>query len=226
MEILTRRFLLRDFVESDRSAFLDYQADPRNLAFYSPNESSPDHPLRLFEMFQAWAGERPRLNYQLAIVQRQKPYALVGCCGLRGRSFAAGEMELGLELAPTYWGHYAYAIEVGRALLDFGFRELQLDAISGPTISANIRIAKLAKWMGAEVVAIRPGAEWMSDCARRRLRQRGWSEVHWRIAREQWHRSTTASRWSIESKMLLMVGESVHSLGNTNEFNYSTNCAG
>jgi RimJ/RimL family protein N-acetyltransferase len=37
-------------------------------------------------------------------------------------------MELGIELAPNYWGRYAYAIEVGRALLDFGFRELRLNA--------------------------------------------------------------------------------------------------
>jgi [ribosomal protein S5]-alanine N-acetyltransferase len=181
MEIMTKRFLLRDFVESDQSAFLDYQADLRNQAFYRPNGSSPDCALRLFEIFQAWAGERPRLNYQLAIVQRQEPYALVGCCGLRGMSFLAGEMELGLELAPAYWGRYAYAIEVGRALLDFGFRELQLDMISVQTVSANTRIAKLAEWMGAEIVAIRPGAAWMSD--------HGWSEVDWRITREQWNRS-------------------------------------
>ena len=55
-----------------------------------------------------------------------------------------GEMELGLELAPAYWGHYAYAIEVGRTLLDFGFRDLQLDTISGSTVSANTRVTKLA----------------------------------------------------------------------------------
>jgi [ribosomal protein S5]-alanine N-acetyltransferase len=195
MEIVTKRFLLRDFIESDRSAFLDYQADPHNLTFYDPNDSSPDRASRLFDRFQAWAGERPRLNYQLAIVQRQEPYTLVGCCGLRGMSLAAGEMELGLEIAPAYWGRYAYAIEVGRALLDFGFRELQLDVISGSTVSANTRIAKLVEWMGAEVVAILPGAAWMSD--------RGWSEVHWRIARSQWHRS----------------------LGKTNELNYSTDFA-
>lgn len=178
MEIATKRFLLRDFVKSDRSAFLDYQADPRSLAFYGPNESSPDRALRLFEMFQAWACDRPRLNYQLAIVQRQEPYALIGCCGLRGISFAVGEMELGLELAPNYWGHYAYAIEVGKALLNFGFRELQLDVISGPTVSANTRIARLVEWMGGEVVAIRPGPDWMRD--------RGWSEVDWRMTRSQW----------------------------------------
>jgi RimJ/RimL family protein N-acetyltransferase len=68
MEIATRRFLLRDFVESDRAAFIEYQADPHSLTFYDPNDSSPDRALRLFEMFQAWAGDLPRLNYQLAIV--------------------------------------------------------------------------------------------------------------------------------------------------------------
>jgi len=110
-------------------------------------------------------------------VQGRKPDVLVGCCGLRGGGCNAGEMELGIELAPNYWGRYAYAIEVGRALLDFGFRELRLDVISGSTVSANVRIARLAEWVGAEVVAVRPGSRWMSE--------RGWSEVDWRITREQ-----------------------------------------
>ncbi|AFZ05086.1 hypothetical protein Osc7112_0481 [Oscillatoria nigro-viridis PCC 7112] len=182
IKIVTKRFLLRDFVDADRSPFLEYQADPRNQTFYEPAQSTPDRAARLFEMFQAWADDRPRLNYQLAIVQRQEPYALVGCCGLRGELCETGEMEFGLELAPAYWGRYAYAIEAGRALLDFGFTELDLKAISGSTVSANTRIARLAEWIGAEVVATRPGSSWMSD--------RGWSEVDWRIARAQWEHRT------------------------------------
>lgn len=184
MEIVTKRFLLRDFVELDRFPFLAYQADPRSQIFCKPSPGSLEHVTRLFETFQTWASERPRLNYQLAIVQRHEPYTLVGCCGLRGSGCDTGEMELGIELAPTYWGRYAYAIEVGRALLDFGFRELQLDIISGSTVSANTRIARLAEWIGAEVTDIRPGAAWMSD--------HGWSEVDWRITQEQWNRSDTA----------------------------------
>uniref|UniRef100_B8HSQ3 N-acetyltransferase domain-containing protein n=1 Tax=Cyanothece sp. (strain PCC 7425 / ATCC 29141) TaxID=395961 RepID=B8HSQ3_CYAP4 len=183
MEIGTRRFLLRDFVELDRPSFLDYHTDPRSQIFYPPSDANLQQATRLFDTFLKWAADRPRINYQLAIVQRQEPEALVGCCGLRGVQCPVGEMELGIELSPAYWGRYAYAIEVGRALLDFGFRELQLDVISGSTVSANTRIAKLAQWIGAEVVDIRPGATWMSG--------RGWSEVHWRITRERWHRSTT-----------------------------------
>jgi ribosomal-protein-alanine N-acetyltransferase len=178
MEVTTARFLLRDFVEADRPAFLAYQADSRNVAFYGPDEARPEHAAHLFETFQAWASERPRLNYQFAIMQQQEPQALVGCCGLRGAGRAAGEAELGLELAPDYWGRYGYAVEVGRALLDFGFGELKLDVISGSTVSANARTARVAEWFGAEVVAIRPGSSWMSV--------RGWREVQWRITREQW----------------------------------------
>ena len=183
MEIVTKRFLLRDFVKSDRLPFLNYQADPRNLIFHRSEESSPEQAARLFELFQTWAANRPRLNYQLAIVHRQEPYALVGCCGLRGKSCQSGEMELGIELAPIYWGRYAYAIEVGRALLDFGFRDLNLDTISGYTVSANVQIAKLAEWSGAEVVAIHPGKSWM-------LHRRGWSNVEWRLTKEQWKQRT------------------------------------
>jgi ribosomal-protein-alanine N-acetyltransferase len=178
MEVTTARFLLRDFVVADRPAFLAYQADSRNVAFYGPDEATPEHATRLFDTFQAWAVERPRRNYQFAIVQRHEPHALVGCCGLRSAGRQAGEAELGLELAPDYWGRYGYAVEVGRALLDFGFGELRLNAISGPTVSANARIVRLAEWFGAEVVSIRPGPSWMSA--------HGWSEVHWRITRERW----------------------------------------
>ncbi|MBD1873841.1 GNAT family N-acetyltransferase [Nodosilinea sp. FACHB-131] len=185
MEIVTKRFLLRDFVELDRPSFLDYQADPRSQAFYEPGDAGAEQATRLFDTFLGWATDRPRINYQLAIVQQQEPEALVGCCGLRGAQCPAGEMELGIELAPNCWGRYAYAIEVGRALLDFGFRELKLDVISGSTISANKRIARLAEWIGAEVVAIRSGSPWMSE--------RGWKEVDWRITKEQWeHRIAPA----------------------------------
>jgi [ribosomal protein S5]-alanine N-acetyltransferase len=183
MEIVTQRFLLRDFVESDRSPFLEYQADPRSQIFYEPSEAGVENSARLFETFCTWAVEQPRLNYQLAIVQRREPYALIGCCGLRGKEGNAGEMELGIELAPDYWGRYAYAIEVGRALLDFGFRELNLDVISGSTVSANVRIARLAEWIGAEVVAIRSGSPWMSE--------QGWSKISWRITSVQWNRRIT-----------------------------------
>lgn len=131
--------------------------------------------------------QQPRQNYQLAVVLRCEPYSLVGCAGLRRTGFPAGQAEFGMELAPDYWGHHAYAVEVGHALLDFGFRELGMRLITGSTVSANSRIARLAGWFGAEIVSTRPGPEWMAA--------RDWSNVDWRVTREQWDHRATHRRW-------------------------------
>ena len=180
MEIMTPRFLLRDFTEAERPGFIAYHADPRYLALSGPDEADPQHSQRLFQTFRDWTSEQPRRNYQLAILQRQEPQALVGCCGLRGAGCEVGKAELGIELAPAYWARHGYAIEVGRALLEFGFGDLGLQEIYGVTVDANARIARLAEWFGAEAVATRSGAAWMSA--------RGWNETEWRITRDQWRR--------------------------------------
>ncbi len=80
MEIVTKRFRLRDFQTSDTQAFEAYHSDPRFLEFYGEEESKPDHAHRLIEMFMGWAEETPRQNYQQAIVLRKETQSLVGCC--------------------------------------------------------------------------------------------------------------------------------------------------
>jgi ribosomal-protein-alanine N-acetyltransferase len=176
MELLTSRFLLRDFMASDRAAFLAYQQDPRYLELHGADEAAPSHAEALFETFKRWGSERPRRNYQLAAARRHEPTSLVGCCGLRMQDCGQGRAELGVELAPDYWGRYAYALEISRALLDFGFDELGLTEIFGVTASAKDRVARLATWFGATVTARRPGPLWMQA--------RGWTEVEWRITRQ------------------------------------------
>lgn len=152
MELLTARYRLRDFTAADRSAFIAYHADPRMGA--------PERPEALLDRFAAWAAERPRSNYQFAIVERQAPHGLLGCAGLRGA-------ELGIELAPPHWGLYRCAIEVTHALLRFGFDRLGLPAIHGVTTAGNTRVARLARWFGAAVSADGEAVTW-------RLTAAGW----------------------------------------------------
>lgn len=179
-EIVTRRFLLRDFTDAERPVFLAYQADPRLLAFHGPDEAGPEQAERLFDLFREWATEEPRRNYQLAILRREEP-TLLGTGGVRGAGCEPGQAELGIELAPDFWGRHGYAIEAGRALLAFGFGELGLEEIRGRTVSANARVQRLAEWFGAEVVAAHEGNPWMAE--------RGWNEIEWRISRERWERT-------------------------------------
>lgn len=68
METITPRFRLREFTEAER----------------------------LFQTFRDRTSEQPRRNYELAILQRQEPPALVGCGGLRGAGCEVGKAELGI----------------------------------------------------------------------------------------------------------------------------------
>jgi [ribosomal protein S5]-alanine N-acetyltransferase len=185
MEIVTQRFLLRDFIEDDVPAFEAYHADPRSLEFYGADAAILDHAQELLELFTHWASEHPRRNYQLAIIQRKEPHLLVGCGGLRSADFEARQAELGIELAPNYWGRYGYAIEVMHALVEFGFGSLGLKKIYGRTVSANARIARLVSAFGA-VAIVRPTPAWMAA--------RGWSRIEWQITREQWERGRLTGR--------------------------------
>ena len=184
MEIVTKRFLLRDFVDSDESAFLAYQADPRMLEFYGEEEAKPGHARELLDTFRKWAQERPRAttsSQSSVATNHGGSWAAAGCAA----DTAAYTTELGIELAPQEWGRHGYAIEVLRALAKFGFDELGLSEIHGSTVSVNVRIARLASSLGA--VATRQATPaWMTA--------RGWSRVEWRVTREQWEKGGARSR--------------------------------
>ncbi|MFC6634074.1 GNAT family N-acetyltransferase [Microbulbifer taiwanensis] len=177
MQISTKRFLLRYFEDAEVSAFVAYHADPRSHEFYGIEHRDPEHARKLLKLFKDWAEEVPRLNYQLAIIRRDVTQPLIGCCGLRTGESEPGRAELGIELAPDFWGRYRYALEIIQALVEFGFNKLGLREIYGGTVSENRRIARLAESLGA-TAEVKPGPAWMVE--------RGWYQVEWRISRAQW----------------------------------------
>lgn len=178
MEIVTRRFLLRDFIKEDEPSFFAYRADPQYAEFCAPEEVAPSYTRELLSLFGQWAAERPRRNYQLAVVDRRNSQELIGCGGLRCEGYGSDRAELGIELAPQFWGRYAYAIEVANALIEFGFHDLGLQEIRGITVSANLRIARLAHRYGFVTIGTVPSPDWMCE--------RGWSQTEWQLTRESW----------------------------------------
>ncbi len=177
MLITTPRLLLREYAAADLQALVDYQSDPRTREFYGPNEARSDQMTGLLGTFIEWADEHPRRNFQLAITSVNSPRTLMGSCGLRQGGLDPGSAELGLEVAPNYWGH-GYATEAARAVLKSGFRDLLLDAVHGTTVSENIRIAHVLRRLGFELLGTSPGPDWM--------RARNWTNAEWRLTREHW----------------------------------------
>ncbi|PSB12732.1 N-acetyltransferase [Pleurocapsa sp. CCALA 161] len=172
MEIVTKRFLLRDFIQEDEPSFFAYRADPRYAEFCAPEELTTSYTRELLILFHQWSLERPRHNYQLAIASHRTS-ELIGCCGLRLENYNSTVAEMGIELAPQFWSRYAYAIEVGQALIEFGFRELNLQEIRGVTVSANIRVARLAQRYGFIPIGKHSSSDWMLA--------RGWSQTEWQL---------------------------------------------
>lgn len=171
------RFLLRDFEPADQAAFVAYQMDPRYLQLYDFSDAEPSRAERLFRCFMSWREQEPRQNFQLGIFD--KPTGrLLGSAGLRKTDETRA--ILGMELAPSEWGRFRLAVDIGSAMVDFGFGELQLQTITGDTASGNKRIEKLARFFGAEMSGARSGPEWM--------RVRGWHEVDWTLRRPDWAR--------------------------------------
>jgi ribosomal-protein-alanine N-acetyltransferase len=180
MFIRTARLHLRDFVLSDREAFVAYQTDPRYRRLYDIGEGDDQRAHDLFDLFVSWQQETPRQNFQVGIFESDSG-RLCGCAGLRKAGASAGTAVLGVELTPDDWGRYRLAVEVATALIDYGFSTLHLRRIVGATASGNKRVEKLARWFGADIVAQQSGPQWMTA--------RGWAEVDWSLTREGWAHS-------------------------------------
>ncbi|GAP96654.1 GNAT family N-acetyltransferase [Leptolyngbya sp. NIES-2104] len=170
MEIVTQRFLLRDFIPADEPAFSAYRADPRYAEFCAAAEVTSSFSHELLQLFSQWTAESPRRHYQLAVVDRlarcasavarcdRRSPQLIGCAGLRREQNNSDWAELGIELAPQFWERYAYAIEIAAALIEFGFRDLDLQEIRGISVSANrwVNAVGSTLWIGGDLNATQP----------------------------------------------------------------------
>lgn len=184
MEIITNRFVLREFNQEDEVAFLAYHADPRYAEFCSPEELEAEYTRELLHSFIRWASEQQRCSYQFAVVPYHNRKELIGCCGLRTKDYEAKKAELGIELAPQYWGRYRYAIEIVSSLLEFGFEQLGLQEVKAFSISANSRVVRLAHRYGFVEVGSSVGSTWME--------KQGWRQTEWLLTRSKWDSISTS----------------------------------
>jgi [ribosomal protein S5]-alanine N-acetyltransferase len=191
MQRETERLMLRDFVDEDWRAVWAYHGDARYLRFY-PHTVRTEADVQAFvAMFLAQQRATPRTKFQQAVVLKDGD-ALIGNCGVRLVDDGGHEAEMGYEIAPEHWGK-GYATEAGRAMLEFGFLDLQVHRISAWCIADNLASVRVLERLGFRREGVLREKE--------RFKGRLWDvclygllAAEWRAGVEDARRGTTADR--------------------------------
>ena len=142
----TARLALREFVISDWPGVLAYQRNSLYLRYYPWTERTETEAHDFVWMLVDQQAEEPRRKFQLAITLPEDG-RLIGNCGIRLKPGNDWEADIGYELAPEHWGQ-GYATEAALAMVDYGFRELQLHRISSWCIANNAASARVLEKVG------------------------------------------------------------------------------
>ena len=146
MELETERLRLREFNNADWASVFEYQKDPRYLQYYSWTKRSRSDVEEFVRMFIEQQKESPRTKYQL-VVELKEESQLIGNCGIRIRSQASREADIGYEIAPAHWGQ-DMAAEAASAMVTFGFAQLKVHRISSWRIAEHIASSRVLEKLG------------------------------------------------------------------------------
>ena len=141
VEIRTKGLLLREMTPRDASLLREVTSDAEVVRYLSYGPTSAGEVQALIDYARASAQALPRLDYVLAIEDRDTG-RLIGSCGLHGERGAPGEREVYFVLRRDVWGR-GIAGEAVAALIEFGFRDVGLTRIVGvahPDNVASIRV--------------------------------------------------------------------------------------
>lgn len=129
MQLETERLRLRRWKRSDIEPYSKLCADPEVMKWIgSGSVRSHADCARAIKEFEAnWKAK----GFGLFAVELKRNGQFVGFCGLSIPHFLPQVMpavEIGWRLAREYWGR-GLATEAARAVLDFGFRDVELDEV-------------------------------------------------------------------------------------------------
>jgi ribosomal-protein-alanine N-acetyltransferase len=141
--IETDRIILRESVADDAEAFFEFNSDPDVMRFVGDEVwESVEHTR---EKLAAYPDYKEHGYGRWAVVYKPDN-RVIGFNGLKYLD-DLDEVDLGYRLLPEYWGR-GIATESSRAVLAYGFDELNMDKIIGLVLPENSRSIHVLKKMG------------------------------------------------------------------------------
>ena len=141
----TPRLILRAMKVSDAEdmfAYARHEEVSRYLTW------SPHTDVQYTKEYLTYVGQRYRTGdfYDWAVVCREDGH-MIGTCGFTCFDFVSDAGQIGYVFHPDYRGR-GLATEAVRAVLDFGFRRLELHRIDARFMQENLRSLKLMERVG------------------------------------------------------------------------------
>lgn len=141
----TSRLDLRDLTLDDFAAVHAYASDPEVVRYMPWGPNTEQDTRDFLERAVAMAGQEPRRDWQLAVVDREDD-ALLGAAGLHADEREHQAM-LGYCYHPRAWGR-GIATEVAEILVGFGFEVLDLHRVWAGCDPDNTLSARVLEKVG------------------------------------------------------------------------------
>lgn len=142
----TKRLILREWQERDRSEFSRMNANPEVMEFF-PALWTVEESNAAFERLRKLSLER---GWGLWVLEEKSSGKFVGFTGLNVPAFEAPFMpavEIGWRLLPEFWNQ-GYATEAALKALWFGFNILKLEEIVSFTAVGNVKSQRIMEKIG------------------------------------------------------------------------------
>lgn len=139
--IITSRLILRPWLEQDKQAFFQINADHKVLEFL-PGPLSME---QVNDFMDYQNQQQKTRHYMLWAAELQKTGELIGFIGLNyfdKPAHFSPAVEIGWRLGSQFWG-FGYATEGAKACLDYGLNTLKLNEIVSFTVPDNLRSRKV-----------------------------------------------------------------------------------
>lgn len=130
----TERLRLRPFTLNDEAAVFALASDPEIARFVRFEAHRTPADARVFlELVQQ---HYKKGNLFAWAVERREDDRLIGSCGFVAHKTEQRSAEIGYWLGKPYWGK-GYAVEAARALVRFGFEQMDLERVEAKCFVEN-----------------------------------------------------------------------------------------
>lgn len=157
--LTTERLRLRELKINDAADVFAFRSDPVVQKYNDEPMLHVNEAAAFIEEMQAKYAALEHLLWGVTLPENDR---VVGLVGLGSWSRHHRRAEVGYDLAKAYWGQ-GIGSEAVRAVLRFGFEELNLNRIEAATIADNHESVGLLNKLGFKLEGIRRGYSWEWD---------------------------------------------------------------